>query len=191
MHRFKNSLVASIFFATLFVAPAGGYSGDGDPATSAQLSPWGVKTGAAGNIYIADSLNNRIPRVSENSGPPPDAIIAWSITGDLYQARDSRCGVGMADIALDRADAAIALARRMRAEHCSQRFHFHGIPQNGPGAMSLQISDCVRMHIRYRLRLGNGFRLPRNAGRRVPQLAVAVIIDRGREDIRVDMVPIT
>jgi sugar lactone lactonase YvrE len=42
-----------------------GYSGDNGPATSAQLSwPDGVAVDAAGNLYIADTDNNRIRKVS-------------------------------------------------------------------------------------------------------------------------------
>ena len=42
-----------------------GFSGDGGPAISAQLnSPRGVTVDAAGNLYIADTVNNRIRKVS-------------------------------------------------------------------------------------------------------------------------------
>lgn len=42
-----------------------GYSGDNGPATSAQLNyPQGVAVDASGNLYIADSNNNRIRKVS-------------------------------------------------------------------------------------------------------------------------------
>jgi len=47
----------------------GGFSGDGGPATAALLSyPTGVAVDASGNLFIADSLNNRIRKVSASSG---------------------------------------------------------------------------------------------------------------------------
>jgi uncharacterized protein (TIGR03437 family) len=53
-----------------------GFSGDGGPAAKAELAdPVGVATDAAGNVYIADPVNNRIRRVT------PDGIIA-TIAGE-------------------------------------------------------------------------------------------------------------
>ncbi len=43
----------------------GGYSGDGGPAVDAELDgPWAVALGLDGSLYIADTFNNRIRRVS-------------------------------------------------------------------------------------------------------------------------------
>ena len=43
---------------------SGGFSGDGGPATSARFAtPTGVALDAAGNLFIADTLNHRIRRV--------------------------------------------------------------------------------------------------------------------------------
>ena len=46
-----------------------GSSGDGGPASQAHLnSPEGLAVDAAGNLYIADTLNNRIRRVQASNG---------------------------------------------------------------------------------------------------------------------------
>src|SRR2546425_878237 len=46
-----------------------GFSGDGGPATSAQLStPTGIAVDAAGNLLIADANNDRIRRVAADTG---------------------------------------------------------------------------------------------------------------------------
>ena len=42
-----------------------GYGGDGGPSTHAELyTPWGIAVDSSGNIYIADTYNDRIRKVS-------------------------------------------------------------------------------------------------------------------------------
>ena len=51
------------------IGGAGGFSGDGSPATTAQLSaPQGVAVDADGNLFLADNFNARIRRVDAVTG---------------------------------------------------------------------------------------------------------------------------
>ena len=66
-----NNLIREVGFAGIIITVAGngmqGFSGDGKRATSAQLSdPVGVAVDGAGNLFIADGLNNRIRKVSHD-----------------------------------------------------------------------------------------------------------------------------
>ena len=69
-----NNVIRKITAATGIITTAvgngtPGYSGDGGPATSAQLNhPVGVAMDAAGNLYIADTFNSRIRKVAAGTG---------------------------------------------------------------------------------------------------------------------------
>ena len=70
----KNSVVRKItassgVITTIAGDGTAGYSGDGGPATSAQLnSPWGVAVDGADNVYIADTGNHVIREVAAATG---------------------------------------------------------------------------------------------------------------------------
>jgi uncharacterized protein (TIGR03437 family) len=64
---FNNCIrkVSNGVITTVVGTGAQGFSGDNGPAASAQLYwPWGLAVDSAGNLYIADSNNNRIRKVS-------------------------------------------------------------------------------------------------------------------------------
>jgi sugar lactone lactonase YvrE len=86
----KNNAIREIIKSSgkmITVAGSGqaGYSGDGGPATQAKLDgPLGVAVDAAGDLFIADSLNNRVREVVVTTG---DIITlagdgSWSDRGD-------------------------------------------------------------------------------------------------------------
>jgi hypothetical protein len=59
------------------------YSGDGGPATSAQLNvPFGVAVDVGGNLFIPDQDNHRIRRVAGIAVPPPPTLAITSPTPD-------------------------------------------------------------------------------------------------------------
>ncbi len=65
----NNNVIRKVDLAGIVTTVAGdgeqGFAGDGGPASSAQLdSPAGVAVNAAGDIYIADTHNQRIRKVS-------------------------------------------------------------------------------------------------------------------------------
>ncbi len=69
---------------TLAGTGEGGDGGDGGPATGAQLNwPYGVTASADGSVYIADSGNNRIRRVT-----PDGTITTVAGTGEYGNAGD-------------------------------------------------------------------------------------------------------
>ncbi len=69
----------------------GSYSGDGGPATAAKLfSPHGVAVDSAGNLYIADTSNNRIRKVT------PGGTIT-TVAGNGNPTINSIDGYGLGD----------------------------------------------------------------------------------------------
>jgi sugar lactone lactonase YvrE len=68
-HRIRRVDATTGIITTVAGLGSVGFSGDGLPATSAQLNhPTGVRVDGAGNLYIADSNNHRIRRVDASSG---------------------------------------------------------------------------------------------------------------------------
>jgi NHL repeat-containing protein len=95
-----------------FAGGQAGYSGDGGPATSAKLyAPKGVAVDGQGNVYIADSFNSRVRKVSRGGvittfagtgkygGPPGDGGPATSaqVRNPFGVAVDGQGNVYIAD----------------------------------------------------------------------------------------------
>ena len=80
-----------------------GYSGDGGPATSAQLSyPGGVAVDSQGNVYIADGGNNAIRVVSGTTGIITTLVGSWTNAGDagpnVVATLNSPAGIALAPV---------------------------------------------------------------------------------------------
>jgi sugar lactone lactonase YvrE len=92
---------ASTGIITTFVGNGkGSYSGDGLAATNADLyNPEGVGTDSAGNVYIADSWNNRVRTV----GAYPISILypAYQVTSIIYAPPGNKSSAGFTDTTTD------------------------------------------------------------------------------------------
>jgi uncharacterized protein YjiK len=66
-----------------------GYSGDGGAAVSAQLNyPYGLAVDASGNVFVADSNNHAVRRLTPAGGAEPVLMIAGTHTG-VFTAGES------------------------------------------------------------------------------------------------------
>ncbi len=81
---FSNHRIRKVDSAGIITTIAGngiaGFSGDGNPATTAGInSPTGVAVDAAGSLYIADGLNRRIRKVTFSGTAAPPAITSGGV----------------------------------------------------------------------------------------------------------------
>jgi trimeric autotransporter adhesin len=68
-NRIRMVTLSTGIISTVAGTGSSGYSGDGGLATSAKsYYPYGVAIDASGNIYIADTYNNRIRMVTKSTG---------------------------------------------------------------------------------------------------------------------------
>ena len=73
-----NGVITTLAGSVSYSFSGDGYSGDGGPATNASLfSPTGVAADGVGNVYIADTFNQRIRKVDTNG-------IITTVAGDGF-----------------------------------------------------------------------------------------------------------
>jgi sugar lactone lactonase YvrE len=92
-----RKIAAGSFIISTVAGSSAGFSGDGGPATSAQLNnPQGVALDSAGNLYIADTGNNRIRKVSAATGIITTVIGAAGDCSSTASSLDSPDSIAIA-----------------------------------------------------------------------------------------------
>ena len=84
-HRIRRVVAGTGVITTVAGGGVFGYIGDGGPATSASLwGPSGVAVDAGGNVYIADTSNNRVRRLATSTGIITTVAGngSWGFSGD-------------------------------------------------------------------------------------------------------------
>lgn len=96
--------VADGVISTLAGNGTWGFSGDNGTATNAQLSnPFGVTVDSAGNVYIADTLNNRIRKVANGVITTVAGNGTPGFSGDGGPAISARLSISIAGVAVNTA----------------------------------------------------------------------------------------
>ena len=86
-NRVRRVAASTGIIATVAGTGQAGYSGDGGPAIKARLhAATGLAVDSAGNLYISDSANNRVRKVSATTG------IITTVAGDGLPGRRRRPG---------------------------------------------------------------------------------------------------
>ena len=84
--RIRKVTVSTGIISTIAGTGTSSYSGDNGPATSATLNyPCGVGLDTAGNVYIADTFNHRIRKVTISTG----IITTFAGTGTASYSGDN------------------------------------------------------------------------------------------------------
>ena len=85
-HRIRKVTISTEIITTIAGIGSTSYSGDNGAATSATLNyPRGVGLDTAGNVYIADSHNHRIRKVTISTG----IITTFAGTGTMSYSGDN------------------------------------------------------------------------------------------------------
>ncbi len=84
-HRIRKVTISTGIITTIAGGSSSSFSGDNGPATSAGITyPWGAAVDAAGNLYISETPNNRIRKVTVSTG----IITTYAGTGTASYSGD-------------------------------------------------------------------------------------------------------